>query len=480
MANKANKIQYIAYDNWRQGLIDKFSASEISDNALAGIVNANILENGNIQKRLGYTVLGAEITASGLIQGLHYFGYQNQMLTVCTDSLYKFVVGSDSVWTSAGSGLTANKKTEFANALTYCWITNYSNVPKRYNGTTMTDSGTGTSPDNNRPLRAQYTQFHQNRLFYGKVRETDGSYYESRYRYSGLRAIEGVDAWDVDAYFDAEADDGDKISGIRKYRNSLAIAKDNSLHILKGTSALDFGQFTYDTINGCVANRTMREVEESLLFLTRNGVFVFDGMIIRPFSENIKTTFDALTQSVLHNACGIYFDNKYIVSFPGDNKVLSYDTLSKSWTTYTNIRAIDFAVYTPSANAQRLYFGASNVRYVYRLFSGNNDNGSHISANFTTKKYDQGSPHIKHQYHQLWCFADGHASDSFAVSFRLDDTTAWTSLGTFTLSNEYKKFNFPAGSVGRRIQFKAENTSSYSVWTFKKFILSYEDVREAA
>ncbi|GAH60561.1 unnamed protein product, partial [marine sediment metagenome] len=260
MANK-QKIQYKTYKDFKSGIYFKSPEGDSTTpvTAVVDAENVDFTEFGTIKKRLGFTQLGAadEITSAGSIQGLHYYGYQDQLLTVCTDSLYKFVVGSDTDWILAGSGLVADQKTEFANALTYCWITNNTDTPQRYDGTDMSDSETGTSPDHNRPLKAEFVIFKHNRLWYGDITESDSGTYSSRYRYSGLRAIEGADAWNIDAWFDVEQDDGDNISGLRAYRNTIAIAKNNSLHLLKGTSNVDFGQFNYSTTHGCVANRTM-------------------------------------------------------------------------------------------------------------------------------------------------------------------------------------------------------------------------------
>ena len=481
-------IRHKTFNNFSSGLIDKFPAgdSRTPITALTSIVNMDVTEIGSLKKRKGFAQLGSgEITGSSAIYGLHYYGYQNQLLTVINTGLFKWDFDDATPsWSLVSTALTAHQETEFANALTDCWITNNTDTPQKYNGTTMTDSGAGTAPDNYRPHKAEFVIFKHNRLWYGDIEETDSSRYTSRYRYSGLRAIEGADAWPIDDWFDVELDDGDNISGLKEYRNNIVVVKNNSLHILKGTSKVDFGQFTYDTKIGCISNRTMREVEDKLFFLNINGVYTFDGIEIKPLSENIKTTFDEFTKSQMHYACGTFFDNKYMVHRV--DTTLVYNTLSKSWTTYTNIAANDFAIYTPIDDENKLYFGGGGgvtgqTRKVFQLFTGDQDDGTDISANFTTTKFNCDTPFIKKQFHTVWAYAEGNASDSLTINYRLDYDTAWTPFtSTFDLGNKIQKFSFPAGEKhrGRNIQFQVVNTSSYN-FEFKGFTLEYEEIWRA-
>ena len=184
-------IRYKTYQDFSSGLIDKFPAgdSRTPITTLASVANMDVTEVGSLKKRTGFAKLGDELTdtSGSLITGLHYFGYQNQMLAVCTDSLYVYDFDSTSPsWVALGTGLYVNQDTEFANALTYCWIVNEVDIPQRFDGTTMTDSETGTSPDHNRPKEAEFVISKHNRLWYGDIEETDSSEHSSRLRYSGL------------------------------------------------------------------------------------------------------------------------------------------------------------------------------------------------------------------------------------------------------------------------------------------------------
>lgn len=72
--------------------------------------------------------------------------------------------------------------------------------------------------------------------------------------------------------------------------------------------------------------------------------------------------------------------------------------------------------------------------------------------NLYTSYYDFGMGRIPKSFASLTLHGEFPTGTSVAVSYRTDDTTSWTSLGTFDA--DYEEVDFAAGVTGNRIQFK--------------------------
>lgn len=471
-----------SYYDFRRGIVSNYDAMHIPENAVADANNVLFRRLGSIKKRLGYTPVGSEMpTGSSGVMGLHaYYGEGiKEFLAVVNTNLYFW---DDPDWTSITSSLTANKRTEFANALNKCIIVNGENTPLKLEGTSsLSTLGTGTAPDNWRPNKSAFIKWRHNVLWFGNITEKDDTKEMSRVRQSEIRTIEGDDAYPWTFYYDSEADaDVKGITGIHPFRNNLVIMKEKRTAMITGTSREDYGIFNYDNSLGSIAHRSMQEYQDKLFYLGTKGIYAFDGVYNTKYSDAIDDLMASLNEENLYKGASIKWDNKYFLSTQKDNTysdtIIVFDGELGSFTKFTGINASCFSTYL-TGNDTYLYFGESNTGKVYQLFEGSagditHDNTANITASFTTKKYFTGDPNYINDIRHLWVEAKGHSSDTLTIKYRFDQNATYSSGWTFNLSNRFQRFVFPEGSYGRLIQFKVTNSSLLTPFEFFGFTIS--------
>lgn len=74
--------------------------------------------------------------------------------------------------------------------------------------------------------------------------------------------------------------------------------------------------------------------------------------------------------------------------------------------------------------------------------------------NLYTSYYDFGFKRINKSFASVTIHGTFPTNTSVVVEYRLDDTTAWTTLGTF--DTDYEEISFPAGTTGKRIQLRLD------------------------
>lgn len=82
--------------------------------------------------------------------------------------------------------------------------------------------------------------------------------------------------------------------------------------------------------------------------------------------------------------------------------------------------------------------------------------------NFYTSYYDFGFKRVSKSFASVTLHGEFPANTSVIVEYRIDSTTAWTSLGTFDA--DYEEISFPSSTTGKRIQLRLDlKTTSASV-----------------
>lgn len=200
-------------------------------------------------------------------------------------------------------------------------------------------------------------------------------------------------------YVDISKDDGDKITGMGKWQDSLIVFKERSTY-----------QFTFDAtgvptvkpINigvGCVSHRSIVNVENDLFFLSRKGVYVLGNepnymntIRTNELSGRVSSEIAIITPSNLEECSAVYYDYKYMLSIPQggttyNNTVLVYDRRYTCWSKWDGIRPNSFAVYVDPNNAEHVYFADDNSGTIWEMFVGLNDGGTAVSAQWTSKAF---------------------------------------------------------------------------------------------
>lgn len=208
-------------------------------------------------------------------------------------------------------------------------------------------------------------------------------------------------------YLEIEPDAGDNISQIIAFRDRIIVLKQKSLWQITLTTE-QIGNFFVTTPilqlisadHGCIAPRSVVAVENDIYFLTRRGIntlgyetgLSFDVLRSSEISVRIRPFFESLTIQQKQDATAVYFDSKYLISFPGLDKTMVFDRQRNAWTGPWNKDASIFEVFFDGNNDDHLLYGNDNSAFVDEYDQAFvDDKGSTIQTILKTKQEDFGN-----------------------------------------------------------------------------------------
>jgi len=311
-------------------------------------------------------VWGAVSTASGILQGYNIYGRDPGNET--------FLAGVD------------------ANTTTY--LDNGVAIPTLFTYPPTADSTGG-------PI-AKYVVRFQDRLIFAGLKSEP-----SKVLISGkVPNHEKLDIASGGNFIKIEPDSGDDITGLGIFKDRIIVFKAHSVwQITLGSEQI--GNFfvtqpelqLITSAKGCVAPRSICMVENDIFFLSERGVhslgyqigFTFDQLRANEASAKVRPFFQSLTYAQLQAATAIYYDFKYIISFPGSGKTMVYDVLRQAWMGPWTFDANVLTLYTDTSNLNRVLMGSSsNSNIDETSVSYTNDKNVVIQTILATKKEDFG------------------------------------------------------------------------------------------
>lgn len=278
--------------------------------------------------------------------------------------------------TSLATGFSTTTRWDFATANDTLWIVN-GEVAKKWDGTTFGDMA-GSPP------LGKFIIFHKQRLFIAGA-----SAARSRVYFSDVGAPE---TWGALSFIDVGKGDGDAITGLAILNDRLIVTKDNSVWELAGDSSTNFVLRKVTDEGGCTVKQGIALIKDTLAWLGKDGVRLFDGVRSALGSEKISTTFAGLNKRQLAQAAGIFWgpEQHYFVAVPEgasltNDVVLVYDALRAAWTVYRGIPAGEWCIFR-QYNQDTLVFGSATTGQIYSMdTTGYSDDGTAIDAHVLTK-----------------------------------------------------------------------------------------------
>jgi hypothetical protein len=219
------------------------------------------------------------------------------------------------------------------------------------------------------PPTGDFIEINDGRLFV-----SGNSTYQSRSYYSNVDLPWYFTSSD---YEDFRPDDGDKITGIKVFKGILTIFKSKSIskYFTEG-SETDGDWYPSEPfeIIGCHAPYTLSVSPSGILFLNKKGLYSFDGYKARMISDVVTDKIKDIDQTNIENACGIYLNNEYQLSYTSssgggsiNDKVLIFDFERNSYVLDTK-NANCFAALDAQSDQGIVYLGSSDSDgYVYSL-----------------------------------------------------------------------------------------------------------------
>jgi hypothetical protein len=208
-------------------------------------------------------------------------------------------------------------------------------------------------------------------------------------------------------FIDVSKNDGQKITGMIVFKNSLLVFKEDSIYQFEFTSS---GLPQVTQVNpavGCIAPRSIVAVENDVFFASRRGVFTvgnepgfaFDVLRTNELSSRVRSVFQSIESDYLKNIAAVYAtkSNTNLVIFSytpsgatHNTNALVYDRERLGWYKWTNIRANCWVNYVDSTGSTKVLYGDDTSGYVKEILSGTDDFGSAIQGTAALKAVDFG------------------------------------------------------------------------------------------
>jgi len=259
--------------------------------------------------------------------------------------------------------------------------------------------------------------------------------------------------YDGGGYIFIDPDSGDNITGIvvQPIADRIVVYKAHASYLVD-LQTIQIGNYyildpQYQPISnavGCTSQETIATVENDSFYFGRNGVYVtgyepnFLNIIrTNEVSAKIRPYLALLNEQDYETACGIYIDNKYILSFPQRKEMVVYDRERGAW---VGPWSLPFGVnhmkkYIDNSGNEKWVLGSADDNKVYNFnVSVNNDDGITIAKTLRLNKEDMGE-WTTLKIIEFFYFLFRNITGETTVNVLLEDKDGNTSVGkTFTIS----------------------------------------------
>lgn len=367
-------------------------------------------------------------------------------------------------------GVAASAATAIYTGLVIIPDGNAAAVPKKYDGTTLSDLG-GSPP------WAQYATVYKNFTVLGSG-TVGGLFYPNRIWFSppgdpdaGFSGSQT--AWDTtDSWIDFSL----PVKGLASMKNAMLVFHADRVSRVRGSSPPPDEDMVIDDPFqkvGCLDAFSITEHQDMVYWCAPEGVFRTDGVsldditlkggMLRYWLDTVASANSAWTF-----ATGIIRDTLFICVMNGSTFVDAFmvNLQNYAWSRLSNIDATSFwdGLYD---SGDEEYFGRRGQAFVGRvspMFAVDNSaykndgNGTAVAGVMETPFYELGSPGLKvlKALYVGYSLVD-HASDnpSIAVSYiTTPEETSYTALGTLTEQAAYDRQRLQIGGRGHGVAFK--------------------------
>ena len=402
-------INRLVQMNPSKGTNNLVSPALIDNREFSDALNIQYDEGGVARKRDGYEQVLGDLTVA---KGLGMFVTESVRHVVTIDN-GTFRYATTSAWTSVATiSYTASAEVGFTQARNKLYIWNGVEGGSHWDGTTLTRPGTIPKAS----FGIYYQSYHivsgvagqPNRVYISVL--TDASDFTNA-------ATTLMDATEVPGatvfagtganFIDVRPNDGDRITGLGRFQDSIIVFKEKSIYQLTFDDTGNPVIVAITGATGCLSHKSIESVENDLYFLSREGLRVlgnepnfFTAIRTSVISIRLQPTFDGINPQYFAKANAHYFDNKYFLSVPLTGsasiaKTLVYDRRFQAFSIWDNWNANAYIQYTSSTNQVSLYWLDDDGTQVNTLTPGTySDDGAAINGYIVSKAFDLGNPDI--------------------------------------------------------------------------------------
>ncbi|MEW6016501.1 MAG: hypothetical protein AB1760_00340 [Pseudomonadota bacterium] len=417
---ETGKPYTLSIRNWVGGLRNDVDAVNIGDNDLA--VAQNVQYDDGLRTRDGCAKVNSVQIAAAPVTGMHVFQKSDGtscMLAHCGTSVVKDNPAFD---TAILTGLAPGGRMKFCTFTDLEIMVDGVNAPQKYDGTTA--GPLGGSP----PAAAIDVKIHWNRCFL----LTKTAFYWS--------ALGDPQTWGATDYAYINTNDGQTLTGMMNYFDTLVFGKERSLFLLTGS---DPATYTLSTLNdkvGVASGHTMDIVGAEMFFLGHDNIYALQPTAVAqyinapPVSTKIPATIAGLNSTALSQASAARYRDMYLVAVPDgtsstNNLVLMYDWYRKAWAVWKGWAVASFYAHPTDGF---LYWGSYDG-YIYKFPSGTSDAGAAIDCRAETKRFTLGASERWKTFNEVYVDVDLDGDWSLNVQKDIDGK-GWSTAKTVSLA----------------------------------------------
>lgn len=458
----------IRFQNFLGGLNFAVSENNLKANETQKAQNVDI-SDGNLALAKGYTKYSTT-SLSGIKSLMKFYktntdGTVTGELLVATDTaIYKYANGSYILLRSGLSNGYWDYLNYKQNMTDIMIMGNGIDPMLKYDGASIVDLG-GTPP------RMKSIGLHYERVWGTGDRSNPNMIY-----YSEPLNPEG---WTIDpnklpedraGMIDLPTWDGGVCIGLSTIFDDVVVFKTRNIFRVVGTYPGEYKIVEVFSSTGAIAERTIVSAGKYAFFLTKDGIYVYNGMSTEKLGGS-KIDGIKINNAYADKACAIVYKNKLYVAIPeGDstvnNAVIEYDIEKGYFMVHRGFTVTAFCEF----NDKLLFTDGS---YIYEWGSGYTYDGLPIQAYWETPESDFGQAANKKRVMMMYLTAEGNGKLELACI--ADGTKAKYKI--IDLPNQKKILKIHMRNKGRTLKFRFSNVNgSYFKIQNPEIILDIEEL----
>lgn len=285
---------------------------------------------------------------------------------------------------------------------------------------------------------------------------------------ASLSSSAGYEYFPSDLYF--PSGNKEDITGMMEQLVTLPVFTDDSLERLTGFDTQNFQFKNTFSSTGCIAPRSLANCENLLVYLAYNGIYYFNGEAGRKLDIRLsKYVMDNINPTYKHLSCGVFYEDKYLLTYPKGASTVPNETVYFDFETKTtgvfNLGFSCYSVWNRSGDDYCLKGGSNTIGRVYSVFDGLDDDGSNIVCYDDVEPMDLGTPDTYKKWYAIYIKVKSTTGTALRMYYTLDDTTEKYVDITMT-ANKTKWYQIGFGSSGlraRSLAFRAYVSDKYDI-----------------
>ena len=418
---------------FRGGLISNLSPLQHGTNAVG---SATVLQNFEPNKEGGYTKLkgitkysDTALAGSGPVLALKVVSATRVVAARKNSSNYtQYYYGTGTTWTSMATSASTNggkaRHAEFNfdgdDKTVFVDGTNY---PAVYDSSdnSMTFM---TSSDSSDVSGAEHVAIFKNTAFYSKGNTV---FFTAPFTVDDFSAANGAGSVNV----------GHDVTGMAVFRDQLIIFTTDTIRRLTGNTSADFQMASITDRIGCINGDTIQEVGGDIMYLAPDGIRLLSATDrIGDFALNVasdiikKDATDFLASTTNFASVILRKKAQYrIFAYKSANTTANSEGLIATkfssqgasqigWATIKGLKA-HVADSTYSSDDEVAMIGEDNG-YVYKLDTGNDFDGTNITAVYESPYMPINDPQIRKTFYKMTIYAKPEGSMNIDVNIKYD------------------------------------------------------------